>query len=106
MRRHSPVIALLIALSGCSTTATIPSTGLFRSSDGSLVELHLSPDQQIRGYLREGPRVAALSSVRRSGSIVNASAIYDDGTRAEIEKRLGLIAAEKPASSAIRREIE
>jgi ketosteroid isomerase-like protein len=106
MRRHSPVIALLIALSGCSTTATIPSTGLFRASDGSLVELHLSPDQQIRGYLSEGPRVAALSSVRRSRSTVNASAIYDDGTRAEIEKRLELIAAEKPASSVIRREIE
>src|SRR5687768_5480940 len=78
----APLIALLLALSGCSTAVTTPSIGLFRAADGALVELHVSPDQQIRGYLREGSRVAALSSVRLSGSTVNTSAVYDDGTRA------------------------
>ena len=80
MRRGSHVMGLLVALAGCSTTAVTPATGLFRATDRSLVELHVSPDQQTRGYLREGTRVAALSAVRRSGSTVIASAIYDDGT--------------------------
>jgi ketosteroid isomerase-like protein len=106
MRRHGLVIALLTALSGCTTPAHVASTGLFRATDGSLVELHVSPDRHIRGYLREGARVAALSSVLRSGSTVKASAIYDDGTRAEIEKRVELIAVEKPATAAVRLEIQ
>ena len=106
MRRHSHVLELLVVLAACSTGAVSPTTGLFRAADGSLVELHVSPDQQVRGYLREGTRVAALSAVRRSGSIVNASAVYDDGTRAEVEKRVELVAAEKPAGSVTRREIE
>lgn len=100
------LIAVLLALSGCATVGDEASTGLFRADDGSIVELHHSPDQQIRGYLREGARVAALSSVRRSGVTVNATAVYDNGTRAEIEKRVRVVAVEKPASPTVRREIE
>jgi ketosteroid isomerase-like protein len=99
-------IALLLALSGCATSAGSSSTGLFRATDGALVELHVSPDGLIRGYLRDGTRVAALASVQRSGSTVTASAVYDDGTRGDITKQVRLIAAEKPASAAVRSEIE
>lgn len=106
MNRHALAAAIVVAISACATTRDLPATGLFRAGDGSIVELHVSPDQQIRGYLREGARVAALSNVRRNGSTVNASAVYDDGSRVEIEKRVALVAAEKPASAAVRREIE
>ncbi len=106
MRLHFPAIALLLTLSGCATNAGTSPTGLFRASDGSLVELHASPDGQIRGYLREGARVAALASVQRTGSTVHASATYDDGTSAHFMKEVKLIAAEKPADAAVRSEIE
>jgi ketosteroid isomerase-like protein len=94
--------ALMLVLAGCSTS----STGIFRADDGTVVELHLGPDRQIRGYLREGARVAALSSVSRDRASVRATAIFDDGTRAEISKTIRLVATEKPAGAEIRREIE
>jgi ketosteroid isomerase-like protein len=104
--RYELLIAVLVALVGCATVGDDAPTGLFRADDGSTVELHRSPDQQIRGYLRDGARVAALSSVRRSGATVNATAVYDDGSRAEVSKQVKLIAAEKPANDTVRREIE
>ena len=91
-----------VVLTGCSTS----SAGLFRASDGSLVELHVGHDQEVRGYMREGDRVAALSSVTRDGSVIRATAVYDDGSRAEVTRSVRLIAAEKPAGDAVRREIE
>lgn len=94
--------ALLLLFLGCRTSTT----GLFRAADGSLVELHVGPDQQLHGYLRDGARVAALSSVTREGRFVKAQAVYDDGSRGEIRKVLRRVAAEKPASAAVRREIE
>lgn len=106
MRVRFPAIPLLLALLGCATAAGTSPTGMFRTTDGSLVELHVSPDGQIRGYLREGTRVAALASLHRSGSTVTASATYDDGTRVDITKQVELIAAEKPAGAVVRREIE
>lgn len=95
-------VFVLVALLGCGTSTT----GLFRASDGSLVELHLGHDGQIRGYLRESGRFAALSSVTRDGRSVRATAVYDDGSRAEIVKRLRLVAVEEPAGESVRREIE
>jgi len=101
MRFHFAV-SVLLAFAACTTS----STGLFRAGDGSLVELHAGPDQQIRGYLRDGSRIAALSSVTREGRSVKASAVYDDGSRAEIRKVLHRLASERPASAQVRREIE
>jgi len=95
-------LLVFVALAGCSTS----SVGLFRGSDGSLVELHVGHDQQLRGYMRAGDRIAALSSVTRNGSTVRASAVYEDGSRTEITKDVRLVAAEKPAGDAVRREIE
>ena len=106
MRLRFAAFTLLLPVFGCATTAGTSPTGLFRADDGSTVELHRSPDQQIRGYLREGVRVAALSSVRRSGATVSATAVYDDGSRGEISKQVKLIAVEKPANDTVRREIE
>lgn len=82
------------------------STGLFRADDGSLVELHVGPDQQLRGYLRDGSRVAALSSVTSEGRSVEAHDVYDDGSRAEIRKVLHRVASEKPANAEVHRDIE
>jgi len=101
MRLRFPII-ILLAFAGCGTG----STGLFRAGDGAIVELHVGPDQQLRGYLREGPRVAALSSVTREGRSARASAVYDDGSRTEIRKVLHRIAAETPANAQVRAEIE
>jgi ketosteroid isomerase-like protein len=95
-------LVVVVVLAGCSMS----STGLFRASDGSIVELHVGPDRQVRGYLREGERVAALSSVSRDRGSVKATAIYDDGSRAEVRKALRLVAAEEPAGAEVHRQIE
>lgn len=101
MARHI-ALALLLLFLGCRTSPA----GLFRAGDGSLVELHVGPDQQLRGYLRDGARIAALSSVTRDGRSIKAQAVYDDGSRGEITKVVQRVAAEKPASAEVRREIE
>ena len=102
MRRHLAVLGLVL-LTGCTTS----DTGIFRAEeDAAVVELHMGPDQKIRGYLREGERVAALSAVSRDGSSVKATAVYDDGSRVEITKRIRLVDVEKPAGPEVRREIE
>jgi ketosteroid isomerase-like protein len=101
MRQHLAVTILFLA-AGCGAS----STGLFRATDGSVVELHLSPDRQIRGYSREGTRVAALSSVTGNGKAIRARAVYDDGSRADVSKVLTLIATERPAGDDVRRAIE
>jgi ketosteroid isomerase-like protein len=101
--RHFFVLTALLI--GCSIS-TRSATGLFRADDGALVELHVSPDQQIRGFMRAGERIAALSSVSVDRSSVTATAIYDDGSRGEISKAVRLIAVEAPASAEVRREIE
>jgi len=101
MSRHIAVVFLFVFL-GCGTSTT----GLFRAGDGALVELHVGPDQQLHGYLREAARFAALSSVTREGSSVKAQAVYDDGSRGEIKKIVHRVAVEKPASAEVRREIE
>ena len=102
MRR---LFVLTVFVIGCSMGVQ-STTGLFRAGDGALIELHVGPDQQIRGYMRAGDRIAALSSISRDRSSVTATATYDDGSRAEIRKAVRLIAVEMPASADVRREIE
>ena len=102
-RPHLFVLTALLI--GCSVV-TDSSTGLFRAGDGALLELHVGPDRQIRGSMRAGNRIAALSSISRHGSSVTANAIYDDGSRGQINKTVRLIAEEVPASAVVRREIE
>jgi len=81
-------------------------TGMFAADDGSMIELHTGADGQVRGYLREGDRIAALSSVRHTRGTIEASATYDDASRAEVAKKVRLIAVERPAGERIRSEIE
>lgn len=94
----APTLILFLA---CTTH-----TGIFEGDDGSLIELHVGADDQVRGYLREGDRIAALSSVRKSGRTIEAAAVYDDGSNAGVVKKASLIAVEKPASDTVRTEIE
>ncbi len=99
-RRLAAIVSLLLI--GCSTS----STGIFRAADGSLIELHIGHDRLIRGYLREGVRIAALSSVSSERRQVKATAVYDDGSRAQITKSVRLVGTEQPAGAGVRREIE
>jgi ketosteroid isomerase-like protein len=92
--------------------------GLYASATGVL-ELHRAPEGALRGYLRDGGRIAALSPVEIVDGALKATATYDDGTTAQLsgQAKLGrslvidgreylLKAAERPADATVRREIE
>ena len=75
--RRLLILAALIPLAACGTSAT----GLFRGNDGSLVELHHSPDGKIRGYLREGSEHLAslLARTPREAAASRAEALNQAG---------------------------
>jgi ketosteroid isomerase-like protein len=94
--------------------------GVYASPTGVL-ELHRAPESDLlRGYLRDGDRIAALSPVELIDGVLKATATYDDGTsaelsgRAEIKKWIVLDgrskyvfkAAETPTNATVRRAIE
>jgi ketosteroid isomerase-like protein len=115
-RRVLFLVSLL--LGATSATASHFYAGLYSSPTG-IVELHRGDDGALRGYLREGARIAALSPVEIVEGALKATATYDDGSTAQItgQARVGkalvldgreyvLEAAEKPADATVRREIE
>lgn len=107
-----------LLLAATSAAASHFYAGLYSSPTGVL-ELHRGHEGKLRGYLRDGARIAALSPVEIVDGALTATATYDDGTTAQLsgQARLGesvvidgrkyrLEAAEKPADAALRREIE
>jgi len=116
-RRACLFLAYLL-LGATWATASHFYAGLYSSPSGVL-ELHRIPEGALRGYLRDGARVAALSAVEIVDGAVKATATYDDGTTAQLsgQARVGkslvvdgreylFKAAEKPADSTVHREIE
>jgi ketosteroid isomerase-like protein len=117
LRRALRLLGPLL-LAASSATASHFYAGLYASSTG-LVELHRGHEGALRGYLRDGARIAALSPVEIVDGNLKATATYDDGTTAQLsgQARLGkslvidghtyrLRAAETPADATVRREIE
>jgi ketosteroid isomerase-like protein len=116
--RRSCLFLVFLLLRAASATASHFYAGLYASPTGVL-ELHRGPDGALRGYVRDGGRIAALSPVEIVEGAVKATATYDDGTTAQLtgQARVGksllldgrkyaFKAAERPADSTVRREIE
>ena len=111
--------AMLFLLLACAAAPPEPVSpiGLYVAED-KVLELHRGPEGVLRGYLRNGERIAALSIVGVREGQLRAGAVYDDGTKADlaVELRPGPVvvlegvsyrrtAVEKPADDAVRREI-
>lgn len=116
--RRASLFLIPLLLGTTWATAAHDYAGLYSSPTGVL-ELHRTPEGGLRGYLRDGARIAALNPVEIVDEIVKATATWDDGTtsqlsgKAKLGKSLVLDgreylfkAAEKPADPTVRREIE
>jgi hypothetical protein len=114
----SALVFLGLSMS-CSSVPTVDSYGGIYSSNDGIIELHRGPDSAWRGYWRTNERIAALAPVNINGDVLEATATYDDGTRADVRAVFSpgpvLVldgrshersAVEKPASPEVRREIE
>jgi len=110
------LITLLLAAAPAADTRNY--CGIYSSAD-RILELHRGPEGALRGYVRDGERIAALSPIDVRDGALHASATYDDGTKAELTaavkpgpvlalegREYRLDAVEKPADAAVRREIE
>jgi ketosteroid isomerase-like protein len=112
-------LALLLAWTACASLPDADSYGGMYTSLAGVIELHRGPEGAWRGYMRTGDRIAALAPVELRDGVLEASATYDDGTRAELRATLmpGPVlvlddreyrrsAVERPADATVRREIE
>src|SRR5262245_47102249 len=119
MRPLRSALALLPLAAACASAPDAdPYGGLYLHPDG-VIELHRGPEGSLRGYLGTGDRIAALAPVVMDAGAFEASAGYDDGTKAELRAALrpgpALVldgreyrrsAVERPADAKVRGEIE
>lgn len=119
MTRLRSMLFLPVLAISCVSAPTITSYGGLYSSTDGLIELHRGPDSAWRGYWRTSERIAALAPVAILGDVIEATATYDDGTRAELRAEFSpgpvllldgrsyrRSAVEEPAGATVRCEIE
>src|SRR5262245_36828940 len=118
MRPLRPFLALLPLAAGCASAPDAdPYGGLYLHPDG-VIELHRGPGGSLRGYLRTRDRIAALSPVVMDAGAFEASATYEDGTKADLRaarmpgralvldgREYRRTAIERPAEAKVRGEI-